>query len=172
VIISLAGAAPAVHDYHSGRIGSFAETLAAIAAAVADHRAVEVETPITRSSYRTLSELPSFLQHHRVARWCLRIVTVDEFATEPATHWVPRLAMAMPFVLHAVVRAERLGLAVAVVDAPLCLLGQYQRHSIARTTRSHPAPCDRCRLRDRCVGIDPRYAERFGTGELSPRNPP
>lgn len=157
--IELHGADAAVHDYHAGP-GSFAAAIAALV----DTPAATVTTLVTRSSYRVLSALPALLQAHRVAHWRLPIATSS---THPA-RLVPRLAMALPFALHAVDRAGKLGVDAAIVDAPLCLLGPLAARAVVTAPRSFPAPCTACTLRPRCGGVDPAYLARFGAAELSP----
>lgn len=161
-MIALHGADAAVHDYHSGRAGSFVEAIAALAAAHQRGEAIEVATAITRSSYRGLARLPPLLHAHGVARWTLAVATFAE-----PDRFVPRLAMALPFALHAIDRAVRLGIAATIVDAPRCLLGPHAALAIMTEPRSYPAPCEHCAARPQCPGIEAAYVARFGAGELT-----
>lgn len=164
--IALHGAAAGVHDHHAGRAGSFARALDAIRAARAAGVAPTVTTAITRSSYRVLSELPPLLHAHGVAAWELVLARHGDHPPGEADRWVPRLAMALPFALHAIDRATRLGIAAAIVDAPRCLLGPFADRAIVRERRAYPAPCETCAARPSCPGLDAAYVERFGAGEL------
>jgi len=165
ITLALHGASAAVHDHHAGRVGSFGETIAALDDARGRGDPVEVETLVTRSSYRVLGVLPRLLHAHGVTSWRLAIAT---FAAQPARA-VPRLAMALPFALHAIDRAGRLGLATVIVDAPRCLLGPLAARSVVTAPRSYPTPCQRCAVRPSCAGVEAAYVERFGSGELTPQ---
>lgn len=178
--IALHGAAAAVHDYHAGRTGSFDEAIAAIRAARQAGGPVTVTTAVTRSSYRVLSALPPLLHAHGVAAWRLTLArhgdhevatsaAADAGPTTAADRWVPRLAMALPFALHAIDRAVRLGLDAAIIDAPRCLLGPFAARGLVEERRAFPAPCARCAARPACAGVDAAYVDRFGAGELTPQ---
>lgn len=158
------GAAEAVHDYHAGA-GGFTAACAALAAAAPP---VVVETPLTRSSYRALAPLPVWLRSRGVAAWRLRVLAWGELPAEAASRTVPRLAMALPHALHAATRARALGLAVAIVDAPRCLLGPLADALVITAPRVYAGPCDGCAARARCGGVDDAYLTRFGAGELAP----
>lgn len=167
--IELAGATAAAHDHHAGRLGAFAEAHAAMTAARAAGTAITVDTPLTRSSYRGLGELPVALIALGVARWRLRVVAAETIVADARPRTIPRLAMALPHALHAAVRARGLGLPTVIVDAPTCLLGPYAAHAERTAPRAYAAPCTRCTLRGGCAGVDAAYLEQFGAGELAPR---
>lgn len=167
--IELAGASAAAHDHHAGRAGAFADAHAAITAARAAGTTVTVDTPLTRSTYRSLGELPVALVALGVARWRLRVVDAAAIAVDARPRTIPRLAMALPHALHAAARARGLGLPTVIVDAPSCLLGPYVAHAEHTAARAFAPACAPCALRPGCPGVDAAYLERFGAGELAPR---
>lgn len=163
--IALHAADAAAHDHHAGRAGSFVEALAALDAARARGEALEVATDLTRSNARILAALPPLLHARGVARWSLHVATYAAHAE----HLVPRLALALPFALHAADRAARLGLATAIAGAPLCLLGPFADRAVPVAPRAFAPACETCALRPRCPGVDATYLARFGPGELTAR---
>src|SRR5262249_11560430 len=131
VLVSLHGAAAAVHDYHTGVDGSFDALLDGVDAARAAGLTVAATTVLTRSNFRVLAALPPLLDAHGVAAW---LVTVPHTAGAAATAFnrvAPRLALALPFALHAVDAAARRGLAAFVAGAPLCALGPFAARALA-----------------------------------------
>jgi hypothetical protein len=161
----LAGPDAASHDFVVGASGDYAAAIAAIAAAPG----AVVETPITRSNYRVLGDLPALLAARGVSAWRLTVAAMA--ATEPAAQarTIPRLALALPHALHAAARARALGLDVTIVDAPRCLLGPFAELAATTAPRAFAAACQACRARERCGGVDPDYLARFGAGELTPQ---
>ena len=166
--VELAGPDAAAHDYHVGRDGAFALALAALRRARADGVTLEVDTPLTRSSYRVLAALPVVLAAHGVARWRLRVVAEAEVAQEAVARTIPRLAMAVPHALHAATRARSLGVAPRMIDAPHCLLGPFVAVAATERVRAFAGPCQACRARAACPGVDAGYLARFGADELTP----
>ncbi len=162
--IELFGASAACHDYHAGEQGAFERRCAELSRVGRARRSCVVVTPITRANYRVLGEMPALLRHNRVHTWRLTVPPM----TEPVV-LVPRLAMALPFALHAVDRATKFGVQASIDGAPLCLLGPYADRARFEGPRSYPEPCQACRLRSDCSGIDSGYVDRFGDGELKPR---
>lgn len=160
-LIELYAADAAAHDFHTGDAGSFDAAVAALDEA----RGAEVCTPITRSNYRVLGALPGLLSRYGIALWQL---AVDRGAEIGAVRPGPRLALAIPFALHAIDRAVKLGIDASIVDAPLCLLGPFAARSVIETPGVFPDRCGSCTARARCAGLDPAYAARFGGDELRP----
>ena len=153
----------AAHEYHTGEPGSFDTLVARLEA----ERGAAVTTPITRSNYRVLGAIPTLLSRCRVAGW--RVV-VERGGALDAARPAPRLALAIPFALHALDRAQKLGVDAAIVDAPLCLLGPFAaRAERSETPGAFPPRCDDCAVCARCPGVDPAYAARFGDEELVPQ---
>jgi hypothetical protein len=168
VQVGIQGARAAVHDWHTGVDGGFAATTAAIALLRARGVTVAASTVLTRSGFRVLAELPPLLASLDIAAWMIVVPRVGGRAAESFDRVVPRLALALPFALHALDRAQRQGIAVGLDGAPACLLGPWasEQHGAARM---HPAVCDGCAARPRCAGLDEIYASRGGDAELRPR---
>lgn len=133
--------------------------------ALAEAKVQGATTPVTRSNMRVLAQMAELLAREAVTRWRLCRVA---FETDPDPR-CPRLAMAVPRVLHAAAKAEQLGIRVELEGFPLCLLGPYARLAIDTERRHLPKCCAPCILRQDCAGIDAGYAERYGDSELSPR---
>lgn len=164
--LALHGASAPVHDYHTGRPGSFEETLRRIDSVREVGQPVVVRTVLSRSTFRVLSDMPPLLRSRSVAAWVVVVPRAgDGLGFE---RLVPRLAMALPFALHALARAERMSLPAWIEGAPLCLLGPYARRALPTEARAYGEPCDRCSVRARCPGVDPAYLSRFGDSELRP----
>lgn len=73
VHLSMHGADAAVHDYHVGVDGAFAEATAGLAAARAAGLVVVATTVLTRSNFRVLAPLPRWLAARGVAAWAIEI---------------------------------------------------------------------------------------------------
>lgn len=168
VLVSLAGARPEVHDAIDAAraTGGFAAILQALGAARALGRRVEVETEITRSNARVLSELPPLLLARGVAAW--RLVVARAPDPESMVGRVPRLALALPPALAALEQARRLGLPATLEGAPRCRLGPMARVAVESAPRGYATACARCAMRPRCPGVDEAYLARFGEAELRP----
>ncbi len=168
----LFGATESIHDYHLGS-GSFQATVKELRAAAEGL----VTTPVTRSNFRNLGELPALLTRLGVSAWRLTVVSPMR-TPDPVA---PRLAMVAPHALRAVVRAEALGLWAAIAGLPLCLMGPYADRSLGTpdapetVTESNaeadvvPKPCRVCEARATCGGISANYLALFGDGELRAR---
>jgi hypothetical protein len=169
VHLSIHGATAPVHDYHTQIEGSFA----ALASALPGSITTVVSTVVTRSNYRVLSELAGWLHDRGVAAWLLAVPHVAGGAASAFDRIVPRLGLALPYVLHAASRATALGLRTAIAGAPLCALGPHARLALRDETRRAYAPtCDACPARARCVGVDAAYLARFTAEELRPVDAP
>lgn len=169
VQVSLHGAEAAVHDYHTGRDGSFDELLAGVAAARAAGIVVVASTVVTRSNFRVLDALARLVHQRGMAAWLLQVPEVAGRAAASFDRVVPRLAMALPFALHAAATARALGLPVLIQGAPLCLLGPFASLALPSPARTYGAVCEKCEARSQCCGVDARYLSRFDADELQPR---
>lgn len=169
VQVSIHGAEAAIHDYHTGREGSFAQLLAGIAAARAAGMTVVAATVLTRSNFRGLDALARLVHQKGIAAWSMVIPHVAGRAEKSFDRVVPRLAMALPFALHAASLAQKLGLPVFLDGAPLCLLGPFAPRSLKSPARAYAKVCDSCDARAACPGVDARYLSRFDGDELSAR---
>jgi hypothetical protein len=174
VHLSVHGAEARVHDWHAGRAGAFDAAMRTMAAARAAGLAVVVVTVLTRSSFRVLAPLPRLLASRGAGAWCLQVPRWRGRAAARADSVVPRLSLALPFALHALDAAARLGLPAFVRGAPACLLGPFAARAIdgaADGERAFGAPCAACPSRASCAGVDAEYLARFGDKELSPCAP-
>ena len=169
VHVSLHGADAAVHDYHTGRPGSWGEVLAAVAAAKASGLVVVATTVLTRSNFRVLAAIPELLVSSGLSAWCVSVPSVAGRASALRDRVVPRLGLAIPFALQALARASSLGLPSFIVGAPLCLLGPFAARALSLASRSYAPVCDACPVRSACPGLDPVYLSRFEGDELFPR---
>ena len=123
VHLSVLGPDSASHDYHTARPGSFDRLWEGAAAARRAGLRVVATTIVTRSSYRVLSEMPILLHARGISAWQLAVPLARGRAQDDFDRVYPRLAMALPFALHAVEAARRLGLPTYVRGVLLCLLG-------------------------------------------------
>ncbi|MFO0598952.1 MAG: radical SAM protein [Myxococcaceae bacterium] len=169
VHFTLEGGDPMVHDFHTQVPGSFAEVMAALAACRAQGLALVVTTVVTRSNFRVLSGLPALLQLKGVAAWQVTMPVVAGRAATAMDRVVPRHALALPYVLHALDQARKLGVEGFVRHAPLCLLGPWASRALGPMggdAGRYGAACDGCAARPACNGLDPVYRARFGDEEL------
>jgi hypothetical protein len=167
VHLSIHGASARAHDYHVGIEGAFVAVKAALANLRARAVPVVVTTVLTRSNMRVLAELPTLLASSGVAAWCIEVPVAAGRAALAFDRVIPRLPLALPFALHALDRAHRLGLPAAIAGAPSCLLGPF---AARRPTppRTFAEPCESCGARASCAGVDPLYVARWGVADLRP----
>jgi hypothetical protein len=168
--LSIHGAEARVHDWHAGRAGAFDAAVGTMASARAAGLDVVVATVLTRSSFRVLGPMPRWLVGKGARAWCIEVPRWRGRAATDADRVVPRLALALPFALHALDAAAALGLPAFVRGAPACLLGPFAARALD-DARDHGAPCEGCPSRSSCSGVDREYLARFGDRELSPRDP-
>ncbi|HEY3498812.1 MAG TPA: radical SAM protein [Polyangiaceae bacterium] len=169
VHVSLHGAEASVHEYHTGTPGSFAALLSGIDAAHRVGLTLAATTVITRSSYRTLAALPPLLAARGVRAWLALLARAEGRAALAFDRVMPRLGLALPFALHALTEARRLGLSAWLQGAPLCLLGPLTDFALPGPERAYAEPCGSCDARPACPGVDPAYLVRFGGDELRAR---
>ncbi|HWB76037.1 MAG TPA: radical SAM protein [Nannocystaceae bacterium] len=169
VHVGLHGGRAAVHDWHEGIDGGFVATTAAIERLRARGVTVVASTVLTRSSFRVIGELPPLLAALGIAAWTVVVPHVAGRAAADFDRVVPRLALSLPFALHAMDRAQRQGVAVAIAGAPACLLGPWAAEHGDAVARTYPPQCEGCGARARCAGVDAIYVARFGDAELRPR---
>lgn len=166
---TVCSADPAAHDLHAGEDGALRRTVALLRAARAARVPVAVTTPISRSNARVLAALPGLLADLAVAAWRVTVPAVEGVWSEKFDARVPRLALAVPYALQAIVTAERAGVAAGIAGAPLCVLGPLRDRALPVSARAFAPACERCPARADCPGVDPAYLRRFGADELSPR---
>ncbi len=180
VHLSIHGASAEVHDHHTGRPGSFEAACRTLGESRRLGMPAIVTTVLTRSSYRVIADLPVFLSSRGVAAWCIETVRTAGRAVRAFDRIVPRLALAIPFALHALDSARTRGLDAWIRGAPSCLLGPFASAALdlapsgpasaAAASRAYGAPCGRCGARALCPGVDAQYLARFGDDELRPRD--
>ncbi|MCY0986100.1 hypothetical protein OV203_03105 [Nannocystis sp. ILAH1] len=164
--VRLYAAEAAAHDWHAGREGSFRAASATLRAARTARLPVTVTTPLTRSNTRVLAAVPGLVADVGALGWQVSVVA----AGRPQGHGAvaPRLAVAVPYALQALVAAERAGLLAAIAGAPLCLLGPLRDRAVPSPAQAFAAGCSECGLRASCPGVDAEYLRRFDAGELAP----
>lgn len=167
VHLSIHGPEARVHDWHTGVANSFQSALRTLTAARASGLRVAVLTLLTRSSFRVLAPMPRLLASRGVAAWCIDVPRWRGRAQTNADRVVPRLALALPFALHAVDAAGALGLPAFVRGAPSCLLGPFAARALPDEPRAFADACSSCEARATCTGVDAPYLARYGAGEMS-----
>jgi hypothetical protein len=166
VHLSIHGAEARIHDYHTGNPGSFERAVTALGAARAAGLRVVVTTVVTRSSFRSLSALPSWLAARGVSAWTLAFVRHAGRAAGASDRVVPRLGLAVPHALHALEAATAAGLPALVSGVPSCLLGPFASRTMPEAPRAFGGVCAGCDARPGCAGVDPEYLSRFDGDEL------
>lgn len=149
----------------SAPIEGFDTILAAIGHARAHGLAAVVVTDASRSGARVLRETGALMARLGVSAWLLHGPWT---APELAPPQLPRIALTMPFVLDAALRAQKAGIEVALLGMPLCLLGPHHGLAIASVHAADGEPCVRCAARASCSGIGPTYRATYGATELRP----
>jgi|SRR5580692_5507958 hypothetical protein len=166
--LSIHGAEARIHDYHTGNPGSFDRAAAALGAARAAGLRVAVTTVVTRSGFRSLSALPSWLAARGVSAWMLAFARHAGRAASAADRVVPRLGLAVPHALHALEAATAAGLPALVSGVPSCLLGPFASRAMPEAPRAFGDACAGCDARPGCAGVDAEYLARFDGDELGP----
>ncbi len=164
--LSVHGAEPAVHEYHTGIPGSLAQALDTVGAAHASGVTVVVATVLTRSNFRSLAPLPKLLASKGVAAWLVAVPAVAGRARSGFDRIIPRLGLALPFALSALDSALALGVEPFVSGAPRCMLGPFARRALPEPGRAFAPACEGCPARTSCQGLDPAYLARFGGDEV------
>ncbi|MBK8264891.1 MAG: radical SAM protein [Nannocystis sp.] len=165
--LSIHGESEAVHDFHTGIAGSFAAAMAALTAARQRGVTVVVTTVLTRSNMRSLGGLAAPLKAGGAAAWTIAAPAAAGQALLSFESVMPRLGLALPYALQALVRARSLGLWSFIADAPLCALGPHRGLALRTAARAFVATCDGCAARGECAGLDAVYAARFGGDEVA-----
>ena len=158
VAVTVDGATAAEHDWVRGDEGTMGEALALVAEAPAPVTAV---TRLTRSNFRSLDAIGALVT--AADRW---VVLVPQVPMARFDALAPRLAMATPWALRAVVRW---GSGSVLSDVPLCLVGPHTQRVLPSAERSYGSVCASCPARTGCGGLDAAYLERFGGDELRAR---
>jgi hypothetical protein len=163
---SLLGAEAAVHEYHTGIPGSFEAVLAGLDAARQLQLTTVATTVVTRSNFRVLAPIGGLLQRTGASAWGLSLAAGAGGAGAHFDRVVPRLGLALPYMLQALDRARGQGLPTFVAGAPLCALGPFARFALGGEARAFGDKCTSCTAQPGCTGVDARYLRRFGEEEL------
>lgn len=168
---SLHGRTADVHDRVTGVDGSFEETLSGIRQVIALGMTCQVNIVVTWQTLPVLEDMVRFIAKNGVPMVKFGLI-VD---VRSCPHRVPPLATVRPELESAVEAALELGLRVTVEKAPLCLLpGRISHFSsewlLGKWPRAYDdtGACAACVVRNWCDGLDPGYAEIFGTDGLQP----
>ena len=188
---ALHGSTAALHDHLTLAPGSYRQTCAGIANAVALGATVVTNSVITRDNLDDLAALVARLADLGVRRAQLAFVHPVGSAAESFDQVVPRLGeVRAPLEAAAAVAKER-GLALCTEAVPLCFLRGLEElaveERIPETTvidlagvafdysrwrrgegKAHGPPCVGCTARERCEGPWREVPERFGWGEYVP----
>lgn len=168
VHVTVLGGEAAVHDYHTGVEGSFRELVAGLGVARAQGLQIVATTVTTRSNYRVLNSIAPLLKSRDVSAWQLAMPLVAGRAVPAMDRVIPRLALAVPYALHALDAARKLGLRTFISGVPGCLLGPFAAHALPSAPRAYAPQCSQCPAKAHCPGVDATYLARFGGEELAP----
>lgn len=172
VHLSIHGAEAAVHDYHVGVPGAFAQLMTGAHQARANGLTVVATTVLTRSNYRVILPLPQLLKARGIAAWVVALPRVAGALSPQEDRVTPRVGLAVPFALAALAEAAKIGLEAWIQGAPACSLGPYVSRLLPDDARSYAPVCESCPSRSFCPGVDPAYLEQFKGDELSAKAMP
>ena len=166
---SIYGDTPELHDYYTAAPGSFAQTVRGLANIVAAGFPSQVNVVIMRENYRLLPRMAEAVHAWGVPRIKFgNLMSVDQCAAHAVA-----LPDVRPFLIKAIERAERLGLAVTVEKTPVCIVdGRLDLMSTERVlygaarVYDDAGACGGCLVRRWCDGLDPGYARQFGVAGL------
>jgi hypothetical protein len=191
--VSLHGSTAAVSDAVTGAPGTFDATVRGIDRLVASQ--IRVRLNFVHCTLNT-SDYPDYVRMV-ASRWPGVTLTVSVVAPStdlvPLTReLVPRYSEVRPHLAEGITLAKSLGLPVTGFESmcavPLCLvpvevreyllLPELASHATTGSGRQDgqtgndefvkPRACEQCRVNRRCFGVRQRYAELYGTSELSP----
>lgn len=116
--VSLHGSTAAMHEYHTGAPGSFAQTIQGLRHARAERVPFGVTTVVTRSSFRHLVEIARLA--HAAGAAAIHFAPAEPLgrASRDRARIVPASEMVAPHLKAAVAEAQRLRLGVMVGDRP------------------------------------------------------
>ncbi len=155
--VSLHGSTAAMHEYHTGAPGSFAQTIQGLRNARAERIPFGVTTVITRSSFRHLAEITRVA--HAAGAIAIHFATAEPFgrAARDRARVIPAPEMVAPHLQRAVAEAQRLRVAVMAkgiapsvaaveifgglgeVEAPITIEASRKRVSLA-VASEHDGP--------------------------------
>lgn len=168
--VSLHGAVPAVHDYHTRVPGSFLHTVKGLSNATGLPVEPGVTTVVTRSNFRHLGSVVALLARLGVRHWHASATRGFGGAAAGFDRLVPRFAMVRAHLEGALERCRRAGIHSLLSGVPPCVVtapGALFAAPSDPQRLGFTEVCDGCALRARCSGVDRIYLERFGAGELT-----
>jgi MoaA/NifB/PqqE/SkfB family radical SAM enzyme len=114
--VSLHGSTAAMHEYHTGVQGSFAQTVQGLRHARGERLAFGVTTVVTRSSFRHLAEIVRVA--HAAGALAVHFAPVEPFgrAALAEARLAPAQEMVLPYLSRAVAEAQRVGVGVQIGD--------------------------------------------------------
>lgn len=168
VHVTLLGGEASVHDYHTGVEGSFRALVMGLGVARARGLLAVASTVVTRSNYRVLNAIVPLLVSRGVSAWQVTAPLIAGRAVAAMDRVVPRLALSVPYALHALEAAQKQGVRTFVGGVPSCLLGPFAARAVPGASRAFAPQCDGCPARAGCSGVDATYLARFGADELKP----
>lgn len=166
--LSIHGPTAAIHDHHVGVAGALDQVTAALGAARRLGLRAVALTVLSRSNFRHLAAMPTWLLGQSVSAWTIAVPRAAGRALLAFESVYPRLGMALPHALRALEIAVRQGLPAWISGAPRCLLGPYGGRELGDDARGFAPCCAGCPARGGCPGVDPVYLGRFAGDELSP----
>ncbi len=182
----------ALHDRLTRAPGSFRPSMLALQGLARGGRLFQASVPVLRSNLRGLGAVVGMLAKLGVRRVQFNFPRPVELREGVLVDEVPRLAVAAPYLRHALGLARRARIEASTEAFPLCHLPpeardggeaavDWSRHRVddlhllhpsldatRRTQRPDPPPCRACRARARCPRTWGLYLELFGSAELTP----
>ena len=192
---ALHGHVPALHDFLTGRTGSFQHTLRGIENARAEGLPVVTNTVVTKPNRRHLSAIARLLIERGATQVQLAFVHPVGTAMTNFASIVPRMALIRDELFRAFDVADEAGIRSMAEAVPLCVLRGRESYAAewiipdaavfdAEGTiddyrafrvgegKAKGAPCKRCLLDSVCEGPWREYPERFGWSEFEARRDP
>jgi MoaA/NifB/PqqE/SkfB family radical SAM enzyme len=118
VEVSLHGSSAAMHDFHTGVPGSFAQTVTGLGAIRAAGVRVGVTTVVTRSNFRHLTEIVRLVHARGVRFLQFSLASPQGRAFESAPSLVPSPEMVSPYLTDAMRLGRSLGQILLVAGTP------------------------------------------------------
>jgi len=190
---SLHGHNQYVHDLHTGRPGSFNETIKALGNLKDLKQYVITNTVITSHNYKNLGDIARLLLSYKVAQVQFAYVHSVGNGRINMEAIAPRVTDVLPYLFSALHTAVDSNVKCMAEAFPLCLMGKYRKYcseyfmpdaeirdthyidpdyGTTRRTKSKvkPLKCGACLLNSSCEGAWCEYIAKFGDDELVPIN--
>jgi MoaA/NifB/PqqE/SkfB family radical SAM enzyme len=189
---ALHGHVPALHDFLTGRAGSFEHTLRGIENARAEGLPVVTNTVVTKPNRRHLSAIVRLLIERGATQVQLAFVHPVGTAMTNFASIVPRMTLIRDELFRAFDVADGAGIRSMAEAVPLCILRERESYAAewiipdaavfdAEGTiddyrafrlgegKAKGAPCKTCLLDPVCEGPWREYPERYGWSEFAAR---